>query len=88
MFQAGQIDSRTGEMNTDSFRYWTERGVGISENGEIAVVASSLKDADLCICLYDDGHFTTNTEDAACDSGEFSYSDILGLDQDEDCMCC
>ncbi len=88
------LDVQIGEIGTftsitESFVYAIEHGAAGYANSEaIAASAASRKDFDLCICIYDDGHFTTNTEEHACDSAEHSYASILGLEEDENCICC
>lgn len=72
---------------TESFAYIIGHTTGLADSEEIAAIAYSQKDPDLCICIYDDGHFTTSTEENACGDGK-SYANILGLDEDENCMCC
>ncbi len=86
--QIGESYEDNAISDTESFIYVIEHGINYAESEEIAASAASRKDADLCICIYDDGHFTTNAEESACNSGDFSYANILGLDKDENCMCC
>ena len=83
--EADEADNATAK--TDSFRYRIGHSTALGGSQEIAAMAWSQKDNDLCICLYDDGHFTTNTEEYACDNDK-SYASILGLDEDENCWCC
>ena len=74
--------------STDSFTYQIQHNrEELVGSEEIAGFAVSHKDSDLCICIYDDGHFTTNTEDGGC-AGNSSYGNILGLDEDDNCACC
>ena len=92
-FVAENLDVQIGEANrngfyTDSFSYVLGHiTTDLAASEEIAAVASNMKDADLCICLYDDGHFTVPTEGNLC-MGEHSYAKILGLTEDENCACC
>lgn len=86
--QIGESYEDNAMSGTESFIYVIEHDINYAESEEIAASAVSRKDADLCICIYDDGHFTTNAEESACNSGDFSYANILGLDKDENCMCC
>lgn len=72
---------------TESFGYSIGRATDLVESEEIAAFAQSLRDDNLCICIYDDGHFTGPTEDTVCNTDN-SYTKILGLDEDENCMCC
>ena len=84
--QIGETIQR-GVSQTESFFYLILHNTGLAGSEEIAAVAKNRKDTDLCICLYDDGHFTVPTEENLC-MGEHSYANILGLTEDENCVCC
>lgn len=92
-YNMGNLGVQIGELvgpnssQTDSFVYSIGHNAGLSTSEEIAGMAQSQKDSDLCICLYDDGHFTAPTEENLC-IGNKSYAKILGLDEDENCLCC
>ena len=77
----------TQSFVTDSFDYYIGHNTAFADSEEIAGMAHSRKDTDLCICIYDDGHFTTNTAENSC-SEEYSFAKILGLEEDENCICC
>ena len=82
-------ESSFGNSETDSFTYAVQHtNNGVVGSADIAVIAINRKTADLCICLYDDGHFTTNPAEGSCQTGNFSYAKILGLAEDENCTCC
>ena len=74
---------------TDKFMYLVDRG-NLSKN-EIAAVAA-MKNLDVCICLYDDGHFATPSKNGAggCE-GEYPNFDVaktLKIAEDDSCACC
>ena len=57
---------------------------------EVVANASS-KDYDVCVCIYEDGHFTVRNEDYGCELSDFPDFDVakaLNLPADEDCACC
>ena len=86
------LNVQVGENGTDTtdseyFTYILGHSSSFAGSEEIAVMARYQKDEDLCICMYDDNHFTAPTEENLC-SGYKSYANILGLDEDENCMCC
>ena len=72
---------------SEYFTYVLGHNSSFSSSEEIAAMARYQKDEDLCICLYDDGHFTAPTEENLC-NGNKSYANILGLTEDENCFCC
>ena len=75
---------------SENFQYVIDRG-SMSDTSEHAVGAHTLKGYDICICLHDDGHFSTNSSTAACrDSSypSFNVAKTLGIEEDESCWCC
>lgn len=78
-------------FETKDFRYSVERGA-VSGDENIAVTATS-KNYDICICLYDDGHFATNSKEGTdgCFTDKypnFNVAKILNIEENDDCECC
>ncbi len=78
----------TGEGDTENFNYIVDRG---SFSGEEDIMVSALsKKTDVCMCIYEDGHFSVNPE-AICYENNFPNFDVakaLNLPADENCFCC
>ena len=73
---------------TDKFRYYIDRG---SLSTEDVPVSAYAKDFDVCMCIYDDGHFSVYNEEAGCADENFPSFDVakvLNLPADENCNCC
>ena len=80
------------EAKTDNFVYDVERGQ-VTGKTEIAVNAvMSPRGLDICICLYDDGHFATPSKDnlGGCSSSypNFNVAKALNIEEDDSCACC
>ncbi len=77
-----------GEGETENFIYIVDRG-SLSTKEDIIVNALSKKN-DVCMCIYEDGHFSVNPE-AICYENNFPNFDVakaLNLPADENCFCC
>lgn len=79
-------------FTTDKFEYWVDRGLR-SNSDEVAVNAFTNhgKPYDICICLYDDGHFATPSGTAGCHNDtypNFNVAKALNIEEDDDCNCC
>ncbi len=74
-------------LETKDFLYIIGHNASFSASEEIAGMARSQRDNNLCICIHDDGHFSAPTEEDLC-SGNFSYAQTLGLEEDANCVCC
>lgn len=75
---------------TNNFDYTVDRGE-LSNTEDIAVHAWMEKQYDICLCIHDDGHFSTPSATADCDTGQypnFNVAKTLGISEDDDCMCC
>ena len=79
-----------GYFHTDKFQYGIDRG-GLSDSSDVVANAYA-KDYDVCVCIYDDGHFTVETEgNSGCYPGNYPNFDVskaLNLPVDENCACC
>ncbi|MBQ7908614.1 MAG: hypothetical protein IJ311_03860 [Elusimicrobiaceae bacterium] len=74
---------------TDNFQYNIDRE-GLSGTDEIVANAYA-RDYDVCVCIYDDGHFVTNNIVDECSFGIYPNFDVakaLNLPVDENCACC
>ena len=74
---------------TDKFEYKIDRG-GLSSSSDVLANAYA-KGFDVCMCIYDDGHFSVENEEAGCVGGNFPNFDVakaLNLPADEGCFCC
>ena len=84
----GDVVFRTA-FETDKFLFSIDRG-GLST--EDVVANAYVKDFDVCMCIYDDGHFTVNNAEAGCRNGsnfpDFDVAKVLNLPPDEFCNCC
>ena len=78
------------QFSTQNFQYRVERG-GVTPIHDIAVAATSKK-WDVCLCLYDDGHFSTGNEGGdECYTNNYPNFDVaktLNIDADSNCYCC
>lgn len=93
---AENLDIQIGKSNvtdflTKDFVYSVERGA-LSGDENIAVSATS-KNYDVCVCLYDDGHFATNSKEGGdvCFTNNypnFNVAKVLGIEENDDCECC
>ena len=67
-----------------------DRG-NLSYKGEIAANAL-MKKYDVCICIHDDGHFSTRTGEAGCTTipsyPDFNVAKVLNIAEDDSCDCC
>lgn len=84
--QIGETDPGAPYALTDSFVYRIGHTTNYADSEEIVGEAYNRKDGGLCICLYDDGHFTVASDENLI-GGQHSYAKTLGLTEDEDCMC-
>ena len=91
------LDIEIGEVRgnrfiTDKFEYWVDRGLrSNSDNVAVNAFTNEGKPYDICICLYDDGHFSTPSETAGCHNDtypSFNVAKVLNITEDEDCGCC
>ena len=77
--------------STNNFNYYT-RNIMNSNNNIAAVALMSPHGLDVCICLYDDGHFATTSKDGAwgCapDYPNLNVAKILNIAEDDECGCC
>ena len=87
--QLGEIPEGTNAMVTDKFVY-IGRG-GTKDNADIAA-AALVVGMDVCICVYDDGHFATHSEEGRNDCEEnypdFNVAQTLKIAEDDSCACC
>ncbi|MBO4675675.1 MAG: prepilin-type N-terminal cleavage/methylation domain-containing protein [Elusimicrobiaceae bacterium] len=79
-------------FETDKFMYIVGRGGAAGLDDSIATSAIMLGNPyDLCICLYDDGHFSTNNQTLGCTNDKypnFNVAKTLNIAEDEACTCC
>ena len=95
--QTGNLDVEIGEVNgenfnTEKFLYQVGRGMFVEVPEDVAVLAIMRGNPyDLCICLYDDGHFSTSNQTYSCVNDnypDFNVAKALNITEDEDCVCC
>ena len=81
----------TDSFYTDKFRYTVDRG-GITAQPNIAVSALMRGNPyEVCICLYDDGHFSTYNNMDNCVNEHypnFNIAKTLNISEDANCVCC
>jgi len=82
----GGVDEN--RFDTDKFMFHIDRS-SLSMTEDVVVNACS-KDFDVCMCIYDDGHFSVRNEKADCtgDFPDFDVAKALNLPADEGCNCC
>lgn len=93
-YYIGDLSVKVGESpggnwsETENFVYSVDRG-GLSAED---VLANALaKDYNVCVCIYEDGHFTVRNETADCQTGtypDFDVPKVLNIPADEYCSCC
>lgn len=77
-------------FETDNFNYRIDRGT-VSDKQDIAFSAWMKKQYDICLCIHDDGHFSTPSVSAGCDTDNypnFNVAQTLGISEDDNCTCC
>ena len=85
--QAGRVDSSPDDTatRTDDFTFWVDRD-GL--NSEDTIIIGQYKKEEICLCLYDDGHFSADIG-GDCSSGivpNYNVAKMLGVE--EGCSCC
>ena len=85
-----QIGEKSGSYVTSkNFSYHLGRS-HFGDNTTVAVALYSKQ--DVCICMHDDGHFSTPSEDGAGGCGgdypPFDVAKTLGIEEDDNCGCC
>ena len=97
-FDVSNLDISLGEEDGGNFHgrnfiYHIDRGALSSDSTITAGAHPSFGENrgryDLCLCIYDDGHFAMNQADCIDDSTpSFDYAKALNIQKDEDCFCC
>ena len=85
---AVSIGSVSEYFETDKFRYYIDRGNLSTEDVPVSAYA---KGFEVCMCIYDDGHFSVDNKEQGCADGNFPSFDVakvLNLPADENCNCC
>lgn len=76
---------------TKNFYYIIGHTASLSGSEEIAGMAQH-REQDVCICIHDDGHFSTpSKENCGGCQGEYPPFDVaktLGIEEDDNCACC
>ena len=77
-------------IDGDSFTYNIDRELMGNNNSIAAAVLYNSQ--DVCVCIYDDGHFATNNGVAGCGNEDnypsFDVAKTLGIAEDDGCVCC
>ena len=84
--QLGERDADDA-FSSEHFSYILDHHKGLSGSEEIAGMARYRQNGDLCICIYDDNHFTAPMGNDLC-NGIKNYAKTLNLPEDENCSCC
>lgn len=81
-----------GQRRTKNFVYQTDRGAWSSTNEIVANALMAPQGLDVCICLHDDGHFSTSSKDATagCASKypDFNVAKLLNIEENNSCGGC
>ena len=80
-------DDLSSSFSTENFSYTIDRG---SLTEEDTMVAAYNPKTDVCICIYEDGHFETDAEQAGCGGGtypDFNVAEALDIEEGN-CNCC
>ena len=84
----GEVDGDI--FNTDKFWYAVDRGGTAHPNVSVRATMKG-NPYDICICLHDDGHFSTDKESGGCSNWNypnFNVAKALNIAEDVDCDCC
>lgn len=82
----GTISFSTAQ--TGDFTYHLDRG-GLSGSDDI-MVNVLYEPNDVCVCIDEDGRFSTTNEEAGCTTNypSFNVAKTLRIDERNDCFCC
>lgn len=77
-------------IKSKEFRFYADPG--FINDGAVVAVGLHMP-TDVCICIHEDGHFSTGDEVAGCGGNEdvypsFNVAKALGLDPEDGCNCC
>lgn len=80
------------QVSEQDFHYNMDRG---ELSLESVPVAAANTQQEICICIHDDGHFSTPSPGDAVGRGcagegypNFNVAQVLGISEDDDCTCC
>lgn len=89
--QIGEFKDAGYSFQTDKFFYQVDRGM-MSDNNVAAHASMFPGHLDICICIHDDGHFSTPSADgrSGChpDYPNFNVARALNIEENDGCMCC
>ena len=76
-------------LDTPNVLYSVDRGTinGLKDS----LLTALYKKNEVCICIHEDGHFSTRNESLDCGYGTYPSFDVantLNIAQEEDCSCC
>lgn len=77
------------QLDTPNVLYSVDRGTinGLRDS----LLTALYKKNEVCICIHEDGHFSTPNESLDCGDGTYPSFDVanaLNIEQEDDCSCC